>query len=38
VAEGLRSSDVPVGDELRRLLVEFYADDFATFGYRPGEA
>ncbi len=39
VEEGRRSADVPVGDDLRRLLVDFYADDFATLGYpTPGEA
>ena len=36
--EGRRSADVPVDGELERLLVDFYADDFALLGYTPGVA
>jgi hypothetical protein len=36
--DGPRSADVPVTGELERLLVDFYADDFARLGYHPGGA
>jgi hypothetical protein len=35
-SQGLRSTDVPVDAELERLLLDFYADDFARLGYPTG--
>lgn len=34
--QGRASADIPVGDELRPRLEQFYADDFAAFDYRLG--